>query len=80
MGLDLVGVDPCPVATKIPRPMRLTWEKESSLTTRDGNGVRFAGSSDGQVAARDNEDCPPWSPASGSCTPAGCRNARVDGG
>ena len=39
--------------------MRLTCEEESSLTARDANGVRFAGSPDGEVAARDNEDCPP---------------------
>ena len=32
----------CPVTSKIPRHAPLTCEEESSLTTRDGNGVRFA--------------------------------------
>ena len=32
----------CPVSSKIPRHAPLTCEEESSLTTRDGNGVRFA--------------------------------------
>jgi len=54
--------------------MLLTCKEESSLTIGDGNGVRFAGFTDGQVAACDNEDCPPWSPANGPCTLPGCRN------
>ena len=33
---------PCPMTSKIPRHAPLTCEEESSLTTRDGNGVRFA--------------------------------------
>ena len=37
--------------------MPVTCEEESSLTTRDGNGVRFAGFPDGQVATRDTEVC-----------------------
>jgi hypothetical protein len=41
-------VHQCPVTTKIPRPMLLmTCREESSLTTGDGNGVRFAGFPDG---------------------------------
>ncbi len=47
--------------------MRLTCEEESSLTTRDGDGVRFVGSPDGQVTARDTKiACPgtrPTAPA-----------------
>jgi len=54
--------------------MFLTCKEESLLTTGDGNGVRFAGFPDGQVAARDNEDCLPRSPVNGSCTLPGCKN------
>ena len=69
----------CPVTTKIPRPMLLTCGEESSLTTSDGGGVRFAGFPGGQVVARDNEDCPTRSPANAFCRLPGCMNVRADG-
>ena len=66
----------CPVSSKIPRPMRLTCEEESSLTTRRGSSARFAGFSGAQVAARDNEGCSTRGPINDSCTFPCCRNVR----